>query len=205
MLLISSKVPEILLNSQFTHCFCSFYVKFLNSLVGWKCIMKIKWVLLLLFVSSNKLNRKFQCKLLQFFRYSVGDTNVPFCLQSVSKPLTYAMVLDDLSPEVIHEYVGHEPSGVAFNTINLDYRGKWAAPWQNQHNAYDTNMDPDQPHPRSLIRIHAVRLQTLLQVGKLIANSMDPDQTVHQTVRMRRLVWIHAGRKHIMLVLLWRS
>jgi hypothetical protein len=36
-------------------------------------------------------------------------------------------------------------------------------------------MDPDQPaHPR---RIHAVRLQTLLQVEKLIANSMDPDQT----------------------------
>jgi hypothetical protein len=36
-------------------------------------------------------------------------------------------------------------------------------------------MDPDQPaHPRSLIRIHAVRLQTLLQlVEKLIANSMD--------------------------------
>jgi hypothetical protein len=33
-------------------------------------------------------------------------------------------------------------------------------------------MDPDQPaHPRSLIRIHAVRLPTLLQVEKLIANS----------------------------------
>jgi hypothetical protein len=39
-------------------------------------------------------------------------------------------------------------------------------------------MDPDQPaHPRSLIRIHAVRLQTLLQVEKLTANSMDPDQS----------------------------
>jgi hypothetical protein len=39
-------------------------------------------------------------------------------------------------------------------------------------------MDPDQPaHPRSLIRINAVRLQTLLQVEKLITNSMDPDQT----------------------------
>jgi hypothetical protein len=59
-------------------------------------------------------------------------------------------------------------------------------------------MDPDQPaHPRSLIRIHAVHLQTLLQVEKLIANSMDPDKTA----RMRRLVWIHAGRKPMMLVL----
>jgi hypothetical protein len=59
-------------------------------------------------------------------------------------------------------------------------------------------MDPDQPaHPRSLIRIHAVCLQTLLQVQKLIANSMDPDQTA----RLCRLVWIHAGGKRTMLVL----
>jgi hypothetical protein len=39
-------------------------------------------------------------------------------------------------------------------------------------------MDPDQhAHQRSLIKIHAVRLKTLLQVEKLIANSIDPDQT----------------------------
>jgi hypothetical protein len=37
-----------------------------------------------------------------------------------------------------------------------------------------------------MIRIHAVRLPTLLQVEKLIANSMDPDQTA----RMRRLVYL---------------
>jgi acetoin utilization deacetylase AcuC-like enzyme len=63
-------------------------------------------------------------------------------------------------------------------------------------------MDPDQPaHPSSLIRIHAVLLQILLQVEKLIANSMDPNQTG----RMHRLVWIHAGRKRTMLVLSWRG
>jgi hypothetical protein len=44
-------------------------------------------------------------------------------------------------------------------------------------------------------------LQTLLQAEKLIANSMDPDQTA----RMCRLVWIHTGRKPIMLVLSWRG
>jgi hypothetical protein len=43
---------------------------------------------------------------------------------------------------------------------------------------FATSIDPDQPaRPRSLIRIHAVHLQTLLQVEKLIANSMDPDQS----------------------------
>jgi hypothetical protein len=42
---------------------------------------------------------------------------------------------------------------------------------------FATSMDPDQPaRPRSLISIHAVRLQTLKQVEKLIADSMDPDQ-----------------------------
>jgi hypothetical protein len=59
-------------------------------------------------------------------------------------------------------------------------------------------MDPDQPaHPHSLIRIHAVRLPILLQVEKLIANSLDPDQTTG----MRRLIWIYDGRKRMLLVL----
>jgi hypothetical protein len=74
----------------------------------------------------------------------------------------------------------------------------WAASRQNQHNGFATSMGPDQ---RSLIRIHAVRLQILLQVEKLIANSMNSDQTT----RMRRRVWIHAGRKPIMFVLSWRG
>jgi hypothetical protein len=69
---------------------------------------------------------------------------------------------------------------------------------QNQHNGFATSMDQDKPaHPRSLIRIHAVRLHTLLQVEKLIVNSMDPDQTAQR----HRLVWIHAGQKRTMLVL----
>jgi hypothetical protein len=51
-------------------------------------------------------------------------------------------------------------------------------------------MDPDQTAlMRRLVWIHAVCLPILLQVEKLIENSMDPNQTA----RMRRLVWIHAG------------
>jgi hypothetical protein len=59
-------------------------------------------------------------------------------------------------------------------------------------------MDPDQPvHPRSLIRIHAVRYQILYLLKGWLTNSMDPDQTA----RMRRLVWIHADRERTMFVL----
>jgi hypothetical protein len=72
---------------------------------------------------------------------------------------------------------------------NHPYYTIWATSRQNQHNGFATSMDPDQPaHPCSLIRIHDVRLQTLLQVEKVIANSMDPDQTA----RIRSLVLIHA-------------
>ena len=35
----------------------------------------------------------------------------------------YSMVLDELSPDVVHQYVGHEPSGLSFNKISLDYKG----------------------------------------------------------------------------------
>ena len=57
-------------------------------------------------------------------RYAVGDASEPLSLQSVSKPLTYAMVLDDLGPDAVHQYVGQEPSGQAFNTIHLDHHSK---------------------------------------------------------------------------------
>lgn len=58
-----------------------------------------------------------------FSRYSSGDTNVPFSLQSCSKPLTYCMVQsNDDNIERVHKYVGHEPSGRSFNEISLDYQ-----------------------------------------------------------------------------------
>ncbi|KAF6768163.1 hypothetical protein AHF37_09586, partial [Paragonimus kellicotti] len=49
-----------------------------------------------------------------------GDSTINFTLQSSSKPLTYALALTELGPEVVHQYVGYEPSGVAFNQISLN-------------------------------------------------------------------------------------
>jgi hypothetical protein len=73
----------------------------------------------------------------------------------------------------------------------------WAVSWQNQRNAFANSMDPDQPtHPRSLIRIHAVRLQTILQVEKLIAISMYPDQTAESMLVANALCWFCHGAAH---------
>lgn len=54
-------------------------------------------------------------------RFSIGDSNVPFTLQSCSKPLTYAIALEILGQELVHQYVGQEPSGRNFNELVLDY------------------------------------------------------------------------------------
>lgn len=57
-------------------------------------------------------------------RYSIGDIDVPFTIQSCSKPITYAIALHELGSEVVHKYVGQEPSGRMFNELILDYNKK---------------------------------------------------------------------------------
>jgi len=53
-------------------------------------------------------------------RFSVGDYNVPFCLQAVSRVLNYAIVLNDVGAEKVHDYVGQEPSGRNAKELVLD-------------------------------------------------------------------------------------
>uniref|UniRef100_A0A336LR31 glutaminase n=2 Tax=Culicoides sonorensis TaxID=179676 RepID=A0A336LR31_CULSO len=57
-------------------------------------------------------------------RFSIGDSNVPFTLQSCSKPLTYAIALEQLGADLVHQYIGQEPSGRNFNELVLDYNKK---------------------------------------------------------------------------------
>ncbi|MFO1272156.1 MAG: glutaminase A [Rubrivivax sp.] len=52
--------------------------------------------------------------------YEVGDTRVPFTIQSISKPLVYGIALEDRGLERVRRAVGVEPSGEAFNSISLE-------------------------------------------------------------------------------------
>jgi len=52
--------------------------------------------------------------------YAVGDTDVPFTIQSISKPFSYGLALKLLGREQMQRKVGVEPSGEAFNAISLD-------------------------------------------------------------------------------------
>ena len=53
-------------------------------------------------------------------RFSLGDVNDPFTIQSCSKPFTYAINLNELGKDVVNKYIGQEPSGRDFNEICLD-------------------------------------------------------------------------------------
>ncbi len=51
--------------------------------------------------------------------YEVGESRREFTIQSISKPFTYGLVLQDLGFEAVDAKVGVEPSGDAFNSISL--------------------------------------------------------------------------------------
>ncbi|HET7831084.1 MAG TPA: glutaminase A [Candidatus Limnocylindrales bacterium] len=51
--------------------------------------------------------------------YEIGDTRVPFTIQSMAKPLTYAAILDLLGAAAVRARIGVEPTGDAFNAISL--------------------------------------------------------------------------------------
>jgi glutaminase len=54
--------------------------------------------------------------------HAVGDCDVPFALQSLSKVFVYGLALEDRGRHEVLERVGVEPSGDAFNSIVFDER-----------------------------------------------------------------------------------
>lgn len=57
-------------------------------------------------------------------RHTIGDSKVPFCLQSCVKPLKYAIAVNDHGTEYVHSFIGKEPSGLRFNKLFLNEEGE---------------------------------------------------------------------------------
>uniref|UniRef100_A0A8C1YVW6 glutaminase n=1 Tax=Cyprinus carpio TaxID=7962 RepID=A0A8C1YVW6_CYPCA len=64
-------------------------------------------------------------------RHAIGETDMPFCLQSCVKPLEYALAVHESGTELVHKYVGKEPSGLKFNKLYLDEEDKPHNPMVN--------------------------------------------------------------------------
>ena len=50
----------------------------------------------------------------------IGDASVPFTIQSVSKAITFAMLLERVGQEETYRYVGVQPMAEPFNAISLN-------------------------------------------------------------------------------------
>ncbi|MFI7339059.1 glutaminase A [Streptomyces sp. NPDC050085] len=57
-------------------------------------------------------------------RHAVGDADVPFCVQSVSKTISYCLALEEHGVGTTHRHVGREPSGQSFNELTLNRQGR---------------------------------------------------------------------------------
>ncbi|MBP1686432.1 MAG: hypothetical protein H6Q33_2575 [Deltaproteobacteria bacterium] len=51
--------------------------------------------------------------------YEVGDSRQPFTIQSISKPFTYGLALEDRGRDAVLQRIDVEPTGDAFNSISL--------------------------------------------------------------------------------------
>jgi glutaminase len=51
--------------------------------------------------------------------FEVGDASRPFTIQSISKPLTFGIAIEEFGHQVVTNHVSVEPSGDAFNSIEL--------------------------------------------------------------------------------------
>ncbi|MBY0402770.1 MAG: glutaminase, partial [Cyanobacteria bacterium] len=56
-------------------------------------------------------------------RFSLGDSDKYFCVQSASKPINYCLALEEHGEALVHKHIGQEPSGKGFNELTLNEEG----------------------------------------------------------------------------------
>ena len=84
--------------------------------------------------------------------FSIGDATVEFSVQSCGKPLNYCLALEQHGAELVHRYIGREPSGRGFNELSLDNSGR--------------------PH-NPMINSGAIMACALIQQGRELADRFD--------------------------------
>ena len=53
----------------------------------------------------------------------IGDCDIAYSVQSTSKPINYAIALEEFGIDIVHNHIGQEPSGQGFNELTLNKDG----------------------------------------------------------------------------------
>ncbi|MGW2841724.1 glutaminase A [Streptomyces sp. NPDC001493] len=107
--------------------------------------------------------------------YSAGEARTPFTVQSVSKPFVYALALAELGLDEVSAWVSAEPSGEAFNAINLEHgTGRPANAMVNAGALVASSLVPDTPDRPRFERILAF-------LGRFAGRALDVDEAVYRS------------------------
>ena len=86
------------------------------------------------------------------FVYESGDAATEFTIQSISKPFTYALALDQIGAAAVDAKIGVEPSGEAFNEISVDSTTKIPEESDDQRRGHHGGVADPGGRPRRAIR-----------------------------------------------------
>ena len=56
-------------------------------------------------------------------QFHLGDHNIPYTVQSTTKPINYSIALEEFGEAKVHSHIGREPSGRGFNELTLNKDG----------------------------------------------------------------------------------
>jgi glutaminase len=121
-------------------------------------------------------------------RYAVGDTDLEFTIQSISKPFVFGMALEDRGRDPVLERVGVEPSGNPFNAIVVDDQNRPFNPMVNAGAIVATGLIGDGDGTTRMDRI----LETF---GRYAGRSLSLDRDVYESEsatgdRNRSIAWL---------------
>ena len=100
-------------------------------------------------------------------RLSIGDTNEYFSIQSCFKPINYLLALEENGQNIVHQYIGREPSGHSFNEITLDCKKRPHNPMINAGAIMSSALI--KPNDSSSDRFHYV-----LDIWKKLSGGFNP-------------------------------
>jgi glutaminase len=120
--------------------------------------------------------------------YEVGDSAVPFTIQSVSKAFVFALALEMVGEERVAASIGVEPSGEAFNSIRLTNDNRPFNPMVNAGAIACSGLIHQVDGTDAFERIRE-------KLGQFAGRNLDVDDAVHASEvatgnRNRAIAWL---------------